>query len=124
MRARCPGALALGEGVLNDHAFVVGPEGWVTVKPARGSRVHGALWQLTLRDLAVLHAYEWLHKGLYDIRTLPVRTGSRSVSALVYRLRRRCGGRAQPGYMQGIVAAAREWHFPDRYVAGLERLIP
>lgn len=72
--------------------------------------------------MVALHTYELLHKGLYDVRTLPVRHNGRHVSALIYILRRRAAGRARPAYIGGIVAAARSWHLPQRYVASLERL--
>lgn len=122
MRCRCPGAQARGTAVLADHRFFIGPEGWGSIRPARGNRVHGVLWRVTPRDLAALHAYEWLHKGLYDVRTAPVRVGARHVAAMIYRLRRQAVGCARPGYMQGIVAAARGWRFPAHYIDMLERM--
>lgn len=47
------------------------------------ARVHGVLWRPTPRCLAALHAYELLHKGLYRVRRLPVRVGSRHLPAMV-----------------------------------------
>lgn len=124
MRQRCPGAVALGPAVLERHRFFIGLAGWGSVRPAPGERVHGVLWRLTPRDLAVLHSYELLHKGVYEVRHRPVLCGTRRVSAMTYQLRRRQGGHARPGYMEACVSAARSWQFPERYVCSLERWSP
>ena len=58
--------------------------------------MHGVLWRLTPRDVAALHAYELLHKGLYEVRHLPLRSGARQVLAMIYLLRRRSAGRPGP----------------------------
>lgn len=121
MRQRCPGAVALGPAVLERHRFFIGLAGWGSVRPAPGHHVHGVLWRLTPRDLAVLHSYELLHKGIYDVRHLPVRCGTRRVSAMIYRLRRQQDGRARPGYVKACVNAARSWQFPEGYVRSLKR---
>jgi gamma-glutamylcyclotransferase (GGCT)/AIG2-like uncharacterized protein YtfP len=121
MRRRCPDARALGPAVLEGYRFFVGLDGWGSVAPRRGARVHGVLWRLTPRCLAALHAYELLHKGLYRVRHLPVRVGSQRAPAMVYLLRRRQPGRPKPGYVQAIAAAARDWHLPEPYVRAVER---
>ena len=79
------------------------------------------LWRLTPRDLAALHSYELLHKGLYDVRTLPVRVGARRALAMLYVLRRRSPGRPKPGYAELCAAAARTWGLPERYVREVSR---
>jgi hypothetical protein len=124
MRHRCPGAQAVGPAVLEGFRFFVGREGWGSVRPSLGDNVHGVLWHVTVRDLAALHAYELLHKGLYDLRRLPVLHQSRRVPALIYLLRRRVPGRPRPGYIESIAAAARDWTLPERYIRGVERLSP
>lgn len=124
MRHRCPGAQAVGPAVLEGFGFFVGREGWGSVRPSGGDTVHGVLWRLTLRDLAALHAYELLHKGLYDLRRLPVLHDTRRLSAMIYLLRRRVPGRPRPGYIESIAAAAREWALPERYIRGIERWSP
>ncbi len=124
MRHRCPGAVSVGPAVLQGHRFFIGREGCGSVEPSRGDAVHGVLWRVTLRDLAVLHAYELLHKGMYDLRRRPVLHGGRRVSALIYLLRRRVVGRPQPGYIGAVAAAAREWDLPEGYVRAVERWSP
>jgi hypothetical protein len=121
MAARCPTARALGWARLDGYRFFIGVDGWGSVKPAPGRCVHGVLWRLTPRDVAALHAYELLHKGLYDVRHLPVRAGARRVRAMIYLLRRRAVGRPKPGYVELIAAAAHEWKLPERYVRSVER---
>ena len=124
MRHRCPGARAVGPAVLDGFRFFVGREGWGSVKPSPGANVYGVLWQMTLRDLAVLHAFELLHKGLYDIRHVPVLRDGRRVPALIYMLRSRTPGRPRPGYVEMIAAAARTWRLPEPYIRSVERWSP
>ncbi len=121
MRARCPGARAVGPAILEGYAFFVGIDGWGSVKPSAGDAVHGVLWRLTPRDIAALHAYELLHKGLYDVRSLLVRHHTRRFRAMTYLLRRRQPGRPKPGYAEMIAAAARDWKLPEGYVRSVER---
>lgn len=121
MAARCPGASALGVATLRGFRFLIGIEGWASVERAPGGIVHGVVWRIGPRDLAALHAYELLYKGLYDLRTVPVRQAECSRAALTYTLRRRGRGLPKPGYLASIVNAARDWNLPDRYVAELAR---
>jgi cation transport regulator ChaC len=121
MRRRCPGARAVGPALLEGYRFFIGIDGWGSVKPGTGDRVHGVVWRLTPRDIAALHAYELLHAGLYDVRHLPVRLGARRVPAMIYLLRRRSPGRPKPGYVELIAASARDWNLPERYVRSVER---
>ena len=122
MARRCPGARAVGPALLDNYAFFIGVDGWGSVKPKLGARVHGVLWRLSPRDIAALHAYELLHAGLYDVRRLPVRCGTRLMPAMIYLLRRRATGRPKPGYVEMIAAAARAWKLPEDYVRSVERM--
>jgi cation transport regulator ChaC len=121
MARRCPDARAIGPARLEGYRFFVGLEGWGSVRPSAGNRVHGVLWRLSPRDIAALHAYELLHKGLYDVRTLPVRREGRRVPAMIYLLRRRIEGQPRSGYVELCAAAARAWKLPERYVRSVER---
>ena len=121
MQARCPSARALGAARLDGYRFFIGVDGWGSVKPSPGDSVHGVLWRLTPRDVAALHAYELLHKGLYDVRHLPVREGKRMVLAMLYLLRRRAYGQPKPGYVEMIAASARGWKLPEAYIRSVER---
>jgi len=121
MGRRCPAARAIGPAMLEGYKFFVGIDGWGSVKPRAGERVHGVLWRLTARDVAALHAYELLHQGLYDVHHLPVRCGAQRRTAMIYLLRRRAPGRPKPGYVEMIAASARAWQLPERYVRSVER---
>lgn len=121
MRGRCPSARAIGKASLEGYRFFVGIDGWGSVRTSPGGIVHGVLWRLTPRDVAALHAYELLHKGLYDVRRVPVRSGARRVTAMIYQLRRRAAGRPKPGYVEMIAAAARGWKLPEPYIRSVER---
>ncbi len=121
MQARCPQARALGPARLGGYRFFVGLGGWGSVAPSAGDNVHGVLWALTPRCVAALHAFEWLHQGLYRVRLLPVRQGARLVPATVYLLRNRQAGQPKPGYVEMIAAAARDWRLSEDYIRSVER---
>jgi AIG2-like family len=121
MLRRCPGANAAGPATLEGHCFFIGVGGWGSVMPSPGDMVQGVLWRLTPRDVAALNAYELLHKGLYEVRRLPVRSGSRRIRAMIYLLRNRTAGRPKPGYVEMIAASARAWKLPENYVRSVER---
>jgi AIG2-like family len=124
MGARCPGAIAVGVATLAGWRFVINPDGVGSIAPHPGALLRGVLWRVTLRDLVALNAYESVDTGLYLRRILPVRLGARRLPALVYIARRRGQGRARPGYISLVVAAAREWRLPPPYVDTLQRWSP
>jgi gamma-glutamylcyclotransferase (GGCT)/AIG2-like uncharacterized protein YtfP len=124
MARRCPGAAALGPAMLEGFRFFVTRDGYASVMRAPGERVHGVLWRLTARDLAALNAFESLESGLYRRVMLPVRTGEKRARALVYVGRSPGEGRARPGYLDLVIAAARDWSLPRAYIESLERLAP
>ena len=121
MRVRCPDARAVGPARLDGYQFVIGIDGWGSVRPRAGAVVHGVLWRITPRDMAALHAYEWLDKGVYKMRYLPVRLGATRARAMIYILRRKGLGHPKPGYAEFCAAAARAWNFPESYARSLER---
>lgn len=121
MQPRCPGAVALGTARLSGHRFLIMREGYASVAPAPGEIVHGVLWRLTARDVSALNAYENIESGLYTREILPVRHGETMVSALVYVGHWHSEGKPRPGYMELVIAAAREWHLPQDYIARLAR---
>jgi hypothetical protein len=124
MGARCPGASALGTATLEHWRFIIGIEGHGSIAPRPGATVHGVLWRLGARDIAAINAYENLDSGLDTRRIVPVRHGASRLPALVYILRRPGEGRPRPGYVHLVVAAARDWGLPERYVDALQRWSP
>ena len=124
MRARCPTAREAGTATLAGHRLIITSDGYASVVPEPGGVVHGLLWRLASRDVAALNAYESLDTGLYRIVTLPVRAGARQVPAMVYVARTRTPGLPRPGYLEAVLAAARELELPDDYVVALARWLP
>jgi gamma-glutamylcyclotransferase (GGCT)/AIG2-like uncharacterized protein YtfP len=124
MRPRCGAAREIGTGMLEGYRFIITADGYASVLPAPGGIVHGLVWRLTPRDLAALDAYESLDSGLYRAVTLPVRRGGAHAPALVYVGRSRVPGRPRPGYLEDVVAAARDLGFPPTYIRALARWAP
>jgi cation transport regulator ChaC len=121
MRRHCPGAREIGLAALFGCGFIITTDGYASIVPKRGGRVHGVLWRLTARDLAALNDYESIASGLYSKLTLPVRRAGGRMPAVVYVARARNAGRPKPGYLDVVLTAARDWGLPEPYVRSLER---
>ncbi len=124
MRKHAREAEPLGRAALTGHRFVITADGYASVVSARASTVHGVLWRLSPRDVVTLGAWENLDAGLYRAQLLPVRYAGRRVPALVYLARSSAAGRPRRGYIELVVAAARQWGLPEPYVDTLEGFIP
>ena len=125
MRKHAPAARALGVAVLAGHRFVIGADGYASVEPARTQmqKVYGVLWRITSHDAVRLDVWENIAGGLYRAETLPVRIGGRRLPALVY-VARPGSARPRPGYMELVLAAAREWKLSPAYIRSLEQWAP
>jgi len=151
MQVRCPTAREVGTATLAGHHLIITADGYASVVPEPGGIVHGLLWRLGPRDVAALDAYESLDTGLYRVVTLPVRLAhvpakwtpvrrqehapnedsgaqraprARQMSAMVYVGRTHTPGLPRPGYLEPVIAAARELEFPPAYVDALARWLP
>ena len=121
MSKRCPDAVAHGPARLDHHRFAIVHPGFATVLPARGFTVHGVLWRLGTRDLAVLDAYENIASGLYGREEKSVRQGARTLRAITYFVRQPRPGLARPGYLEDcVLPAARHWGLPQSHIAAIE----
>jgi len=124
MRRHAPQAEAIGPATLAGHRFIITADGYASVAPAPGENVYGLVWRLTPRDRLTLDAWENVAGGLYRAETLPVARSGASVPALVYIARQRPIGRPRLGYMEVVIAAARELELPAGYIASLEEWLP
>ncbi|HML08815.1 MAG TPA: gamma-glutamylcyclotransferase family protein [Xanthobacteraceae bacterium] len=124
MREHAPGARPIGVAELADHRFVITTDGHASIERMPAGAVHGVLWRLTPRDRVSLDAWENVAGGLYRAATLPVHRAGRRHMALVYVSRPLGAGRARAGYMERVIAAAREWKLPEDYVTALQRFLP
>lgn len=121
MAERCPQAQPLGRARLERWSFRINERGYATVVPDPKSTVHGVLWSLTPSDEAALDDYEGLSEGLYlKDQVLVTLDSGVSNEALVYLARHTQPGRPLPGYLEGILDAARTWQLPEAYQAELE----
>ena len=121
MRRHCPHARPLGTAVLEGHRFIIMADGYASVVKYTGMCVYGVLWRLGPGETAALDAYESIDTGLYRRWVLPVTRGGRDQAALVYVGHSRRRGRPKSGYMDLVLAAARDWSLPAPYVATLAR---
>lgn len=120
MRKYAPAARAIGVAELANHRFVITGDGYASVEPAAGQTVHGVLWRITPRDRVMLDAWENVDGGLYRAEVLPVRRKRCHAPALVYFARPASEGRPKPGYIELVIAAAREWDLPPSHIRSLQ----
>ncbi|MFZ4531836.1 MAG: gamma-glutamylcyclotransferase family protein [Alsobacter sp.] len=116
MAVRCPQAKPLGLARLPRHRFLITSDGYASVVRDPRRTVHGVLWDLALSDMPSLDRYESLHTGLYTKISQPVVTPGGARRALVYVGRSARKGTPKPGYLEGVLAAARDWGLPVDYV--------
>jgi AIG2-like family len=124
MRKHAPAAVVLGIGRLEGYRFIVTADGYASLAPHARGCVHGRLWRLSARDHVTLDRWENVAAGLYRAEMLPIIAAGKRRRALVYVARARPNGVARPGYMDIVVAAARECELPAHYVASLRRWLP
>ena len=120
MKRHARDAEPLGVAELSGHRFVITGDGYASVEPRPAETVHGVVWRITPRDRVTLDAWENVPAGLYRAGTVPVRHGGELMPALVYFARPRGEGRPKSGYLEMVLAAAREWQLPGSYVRSLE----
>lgn len=124
MRKHAPNAQALGVASLAGHRFIISADGYASIVPAPGLRVHGLLWRITPRDRVTLDAWENVAGGLYRLATLSVCRDGRHSPALVYVAREGPVGRPRIGYMDVVIEAARILELPTGYIALLQGWLP
>lgn len=119
MALRCPASKLVGPARLARHRFLINVDGYATVLRDPRMDVHGLLFDLALSDVPSLDRYESLGR-LYSKITQPVLTKEGPKRALVYVGRANEPGLPKPGYLEGVVAAARASDLPQKYIATLE----
>jgi cation transport regulator ChaC len=124
MRKHAPCATPLGVASLKNHRFVITTDGYASVEPARTATVYGVVWRITPSDRITLDRWERTASGHYRTETLQVLVAGSRRQALVYVARPRRVGRPKAGYMELVLAAARAWKLPQRYVASLQHWLP
>ncbi len=126
MRHRCPGARLIGQASLDDHRFFIALCGYASIRFEPEAQVLGLLWDLQDADVAALDDYEDVAGGLYakEVRDVAVQEAaglSMTRKALMYRVRNDKPGRPLPGYLEDILAEARDLGFPEAYLKDLAR---
>lgn len=123
MARRCPRSTALGLARLPRHRFIVTTDGYASVVRDPRESVHGVLWDCALGDIRTLDKFEELASGLYVKINQPVIVEGGAKRALIYIGRSGTPGRPKPGYLEQVVAAAKEWSLPETYVAGMTQCL-
>jgi cation transport regulator ChaC len=119
MRRRALDAVPLGVARLHGYRFLITECGYASVAPERTGNVYGVLWRISPRDRVMLDKWESVAAGLYGSEMLLVSAAGRRYRAVAYLARARHPGNAKPGYIEVVIAAAREWELPPAYVAML-----
>jgi len=120
MADRCPSAEIVGVCRLDGHRFLINSRGVATLIPDAAGYALGILWDLPPEDEQYLDEYEGV-PTYYQKHLVTVEAGREAIQALIYQATDETPGRSRRGYMEGIVAAARQHGFDEKYVAELIR---
>ncbi len=124
MARLCPQAEPYGAASLRSYKYVIAASGFATVIPWPGTFVHGVLWKVGPKEIAALDRYEDIAGGLYRAVQLQIKYNERLLRALIYLASGDKTGVTPPGYVEKIVAAAKDWNLPEDYVAYLAKQGP
>jgi gamma-glutamylcyclotransferase (GGCT)/AIG2-like uncharacterized protein YtfP len=116
MSLRCPSARPRGAARLGGYRFLINQAGVATVVAQPGGDVFGLLWDLVQADLDRLDRYEGIDRGTYRRGRCTIEAMGSSQQALIYVAADAQPGMARPGYMAGVLAAARSLRLPDAYL--------
>lgn len=123
MRERCPRSTPVSLARLPRHRFIVTTDGYASVVRDPRETVHGVLWDCALADIRTLDKFEDLASGLYVKISQPVIVEGGAKRALLYIGRSGTVGKPRPGYMEQVVAAAKEQALPEAYITSLNRFL-
>ena len=124
MAARCPASRPIGPARLAGHRFVISREGYASVMRDPRRTVWGVLWDIAFADMPALDRYESVASGLYVKLNQPVLAEGGTRRALIYVARSAGSGQPRPGYLEGVIAAARAAALPADYIREIEAWSP
>lgn len=121
MRARCQnGAQLIGIGTLFDWKFFINSRGYGNIVPEPKELVLGLVFRLSTNALANLDQAEG-YPNLYTREVHPVTLAERVIKPLIYIDRNTTQvGLPKPGYLEGVIEAAKRFNFSRDYIAKLE----
>ncbi|WP_439497906.1 gamma-glutamylcyclotransferase family protein [Bosea sp. (in: a-proteobacteria)] len=123
MGKRCPRSKPLGLARLPRHRFIVTSDGYASVIRDPREEVHGVLWDCSLSDIRTLDKFEDIASGLYVKISQPVIVEGGAKRALVYVGRSGTVGRPKPGYIEAVIASAKDRGLPEAYIAAMNRFV-
>lgn len=86
METRCPKAVCMGKGFLEDHQLIFGKRGFLDVVFCKGKKVPIGLFKVTQTDLKALDEYEE-YPELYDRIPVTIHTNQgQYVDAFLYKM--------------------------------------
>lgn len=122
MTSRCGEASVVGPARLQSFEFRINGRGVATIVRNDRSHVYGMLWRISESDERSLDDYEGVKYGTYNKQSLGVEAGTGATYwALVYIAADSRTGVPRPGYLERIVAAARQHRLPPEYVETLQQ---
>jgi len=122
MADRCPGSLPVGTASLHGWRFIINERGVATITEAHGHSVLGVVWMASDTHVTALDRFEGVHLGNYVRQKVDVhRAVGAPGSAITYVDQRVDHGAPRSGYLERVVAGARSFRMPRRYVSALER---
>lgn len=90
MARRCPGAMLVGTGILDDYLLefrtAYGGGAFATITPVKGAKVPIAIFEIKPSDEINLDIYEGVRGGHYFKEELNIPLNGKEIKAMVYRM--------------------------------------
>lgn len=124
MEYRCPNAIPVGAGRIDDWRVMINQRGVATLKHLPGASAWGAVWEIDEDDERTLDICEGVKTGFYrKVVADVVLDNGETVDALVYVDTRNREGEPRVGYLERCLEGAKEWGIPEA-VEELSRYTP
>lgn len=121
MRARCPGAHALGPARLDGWRFFVNRRGTASIRPDAAHHVHGVVWRIQPQHKTTLDHFEGIRLRRYLVREVSMHHEHGLLRGFAYAGVSTGEGKPIRAYLEGVVIpAAVSWGLPEPYIAELK----
>lgn len=121
MAWRCPGAMLVGRGFLDDYLLefktAYGGSAFATITPVKGAKVPIALFEIKPSDEFYLDIYEGVKGGHYFKEELNISLNGEEIKAMVYRMNLKATpSKPSKDYLAVVLEGYHEHGFDETFI--------
>lgn len=123
MRERCAEELdPICIGYAQGCNFIINSRGVATIIPDDAKSVYGILWAITHKQVEKIDKCEGVKYGTYTPEILEIETAEYgTLNCRTYIAANTTPGAPKEGYLEKIISAAMDHHFPEDYIDELKK---